>query len=330
MGRMLIAFVVSRRWNFATVTSVKLFARGAAALFVVVAACGRTAPAAPATSADASPVVERPVAATTLDGGLRCGALECESFETPEAAFARVLGDKPRVLAIGETHAQKEADGGSVPSSTKRFSDAFIPLLAGRASDLVLELWIANGSCGKAEKAVAAAQKPVTESQAPTNQNEFIALGDVAKKSGIRPHALIPSCDEYARILDAGGGDIDTMLSMIARLTARDLELLLGSRADAGPDAMLLAYGGAMHNDLVPRPGREAWSFGPAIEKATSGRYVEVDLIVPEAIKDTDAWRSLPWYAHFDDTAQRIVSQHRTLLITLRPRSYVLVFPKST
>jgi hypothetical protein len=324
-----IAFVVSRRRNFATVGSVKLLARGAAALFVVVAACGRAAPSAPAASTDASPV-SSPVAATSLDGGLRCGELACESFATPEAAFARVLGTKPRVLAIGETHAQKEADGGSVLSSTKRFSDAFIPLLAGHASDLVLELWIANGSCGKAEKAVAAAQKPVTETQAPTNQNEFITLGDVAKKSGIRPHALIPSCDEYARILDAGGGDIDTMLSMIARLTARDLELLLTSRADAAPDAMLLAYGGAMHNDLVPRPGREAWSFGPAMEKATAGRYVELDLIVPEAIKDTDAWRSLPWYAHFDDTAQRVVAQHRTLLITLRPRSYVLVFPKSS
>jgi hypothetical protein len=262
--------------------------------------------------------------------GLRCGELACESFATPEAAFAHVLATRPRVLAIGETHAQKDPDGGSVLSSTKRFTDTFIPLLAGHATDLVLELWIANGKCGTAEKAVAAAQKPVTETQAPTNQNEFITLGDVAKKSGIRPHALIPSCDEYARILDAGGGDIDTMLSMIARLTARDLEALLKDRADAAPDAMLLAYGGAMHNDLVPRSGREAWSFGPAMEKATAGHYVELDLIVPEAIKDTDAWRSLPWYAHYDAAAQAIVAQHRTLLLTLRPHSYVLVFPKSS
>jgi hypothetical protein len=324
---------------------VKVLARGAASALLLLAACGRAAPSAPssatssststststsaAPSTDGPPVAAPSVAAASPDGGQRCGELACESFATPEAAFERVLATRPRVLAIGETHAQNDVDGSVVLSSTKRFTDAFLPLLAGRATDLVVELWIANGKCGNAEKAVASAQKPVTESQAKTNQSEFITLGDVAKKNGIRPRALVPACDEYARILAAGGGDIDAMLSMIARLTARDLEGLLKDRADAAPDAILLAYGGAMHNDLVPRAGREGWSFGPAMERATGGRYVELDLIVPEAIKDSDAWRTLPWYAHFDAAAQRTVSQHRTLLITVRPRSYVLVFPRS-
>jgi len=57
--------------------------------------------------------------------------------------------------------------------------------------------------------------------------------------------------------------------------------------------------------------------------------HVELDLIVPEAIKDTDAWRTLPWYAHFDAAAQRAVAQNRTLLITVRPRSFVLLFPRA-
>ena len=87
---------------------------------------------------------------------------------------------------------------------------------------------------------------------------------------------------------------------------------------------MLVAYGGAMHNDLAPRPGHEAWSFGPAMAKSTGDRYVELDLIVPEAIKDTDVWRALPWYAHFDASAHR----DHTLLITVAPSSYVLVFPR--
>lgn len=259
--------------------------------------------------------------------GQRCGALACERFKSPEAAFERVLATHPAVLAVGETHAQKDLDAATVSSSTRRFTDAFVPMLADRASDLVIELWIGNPSCGKNVAQVAAAQRAVSATQAPTDQNEFIALGDVAKSKGIMPHALVPGCSEYAKILDAGAGDVDAMLSMIARLTARETEVLIAARADAGAAAgkMVVAYGGAMHNDLEPRPGREAWSFGPELFRVTSGRYVELDLIVPEAIKDTEAWRSLPWFAHFDRDAHR----SETVLITVRPGSYVLIFPRS-
>ena len=117
------------------------------------------------------------------------------------------------------------------------------------------------------------------------------------------------------------------MLSMIARLTARDVGALLDKDAGAaaGPEKMIVAYGGAMHNDAAPRPGHEAWSFGPALLAKAGGRYVELDLIVPELVKDTDAWKAQPWYPHYKAEAHA----GETLLFTTGPQSFALVFPQT-
>src|SRR4051812_26349931 len=47
-----------------------------------------------------------------------CGALACKAFPTAAAAFDFVLAESPRVLAIGEAHAQ--GDGPTLASSTRR------------------------------------------------------------------------------------------------------------------------------------------------------------------------------------------------------------------
>ena len=245
--------------------------------------------------------------------------MPCQIFASPAAAFARVLTNDALVLAVGETHAPRDATG--IPSATHRFTAELLPALEGRATDLVLELWIGNGGCGKEEKKVAAQQREVTETQAPTNQNEFVTLAEEAKKRGLRPHVLTPTCDEYARILDAGAGDIDVTLTMIARLTGDQL----AEGVDKARGKLIVAYGGAMHNDASPRAGHEAWSFGPRVIEKTGGRYVELDLIVPELVKDTEAWRAQPWYAHYDPRAH----DAETLLLSTGPRSYALIFPKT-
>jgi hypothetical protein len=201
----------------------------------------------------------------------------------------------------------------------------------------VLELWVGNGHCNtKQKKAIAAvqtAQREVTQNQAKTNQGDFITLYTGARAAGLHAHLLVPNCDEYGKIVAPGGSDIDMMLSLIARLSGDKIETLLhgADNADAGPverDAsaarMIIAYGGAMHNDSTPRPGREAWSYGPRIAGKTAG-YVELDLVIPEFVKDTDAWKAQPWYPHFTRGAQGT----KTLLYSVRPGAYVLVFPES-
>jgi len=253
-----------------------------------------------------------------------CGALDCQLFPTPEAAFEAVIAsEQPRMLAIGETHKQKGAP--DVPSSTRRFTQVLLPRLKGRTSDLVVELWVADPKCKQEKVAkVEKQQRAVSKQQAQGNQNEFLALGHASKDLGITPHVLRPSCKEYDELIAAGPDAILKMLSMIARLTEEKAKALI---ARPGADSnMVVAYGGAMHNDLSPKSGREDWSFGPQMREHTGGKYVALDLIVPEFIGDNDSWRALPWYDHYDPAAH----PGQTTLYKPASGSYVLIFPKTT
>lgn len=291
------------------------FAASFAAL-ALLQACSRGA-SVPAPAASAAPssssVASAPPAAPA--------PVKRTEFDTAADAFRHVLETKPKVLAVGETHAP--ADVASVESSTKRFARDLLPIVAPGAKTLVLELWVADPKCNRAQVAqVQKGTQEVTQNQAKSNPSEFMVLGSEAKRLGVMPKILVPSCDEYAGILDAGGRDIETMLRMIARLSAAEIEKGLA----AHPDAMVLAYGGAMHNDVSPVKGREDFSFGPSLSAATGDRYVELDLIVPEFVRDTDAWRALPWYASFDPK----IHGKKAVLFETGPRSFVLVFPKSS
>ncbi|MRG94915.1 hypothetical protein GF068_23765 [Polyangium spumosum] len=248
----------------------------------------------------------------------------CLLYDTPEAAFAAILAENPLVLGIGESHAQKGKEG--IPTATRRFTETFLPMVAGKASDIVLEIWVSEGKCGKEkEAAVAELQKPVTQSQAKTNQNEFVTLGDAAYALGVKPHILRASCADYDAIVKAGPDSILVMLEMIARLMDEKAKALAARNANAGAGKMVLTYGGAIHNDITPRPGREKWTFGPDLSAATAERYVELDLVVPEFIQDNDAWKALPWMPHFQRDA------HPTKTTVFRPAkgSFVLIFPRT-
>ena len=271
---------------------------------------------APAPAPPAAPDVEHRSVARR-----ECGTFTCLDFASEKDAFAYVVRERPRVLGVGETHAQRGAP--AVPSATRRFGEALLPALAGSATDLVIELLTPDPKCKKEQSdAVAQRTQPVTESQAASNQNEFVALGFAAKKLGIAPRALSPTCDEYQSVLDAGQNDVLRFLSLIADVTVRDVSELLAKRPE---NAIIVAYGGALHNDAAPRPGRESMSYAPRLRERADGSYVEVDLIVPEFVRDEEPWRSLPWYGAFD----RSLARREATVIVLSPSSYVLVFPHS-
>jgi hypothetical protein len=115
------------------------------------------------------------------------------------------------------------------------------------------------------------------------------------------------------------------MLETIARLARQKVEQLVALNEKDGRKSMVVAYGGALHNDIAAREGRETWTFGPALTERTGGRYVELDLIVPEFIKDSETWRALPWYSHYD----RRKLGSKAVLFRVAPKSYVLVFPET-
>ena len=279
-------------------------------------ACGKKADsAAPAPSAS--------VAATGFRGGAPCqgSTMECGQFETPEAAFRAVLEDRPLVLSIGEAHAQK---GATVPSSAKRTTEILLPELKGKAGDLLVELMNPPQGCNKATAEVKEKQKVVTQKQAETDQNEYVQMGDAARKLGIVPDLLRPTCDDLFAINDAGADAIDLSLRTIERLTLTKVEQLRDRDKQSPTDAekMVVTYGGAIHNDLAPPPERAAWSFGPALSGYVQGRYVALDVYVPEFIEDTDAWKKLEWYGQYDKA--RLGG--KVTLFHPGPQSFVMIF----
>lgn len=260
-----------------------------------------------------------PVAA----GGTPCGELGCVQFDSAKEAFLATIDGAPRVLAIGEAHAQK---GSTVTSAAHRFTEELLPSLSGRASDLLLELMMPPKGCADAAAEVRSKQAPATSRQAETNQNEYVTLGDRARALGIVPDLLRPSCADMDSVRDAGD-PIVTSLEMIARLCGNQALKMVerDERSDADSTKAVVVYSGMLHNDLSPPPERARWSYAPALDARVGGRLVSIDLVVPEFIVDDDTWKSLPWYAHYD----RGKLGGRVTLFKLADRSYVLVFAET-
>jgi hypothetical protein len=242
------------------------------------------------------------------------------TLKAPGDAIALLLASKPRVIAFGESHAPREL--AHIRSATARFTRELLPQMPAYARALVLELWVANPKCSRT--AVAAVEQrtaPITQPQRATNSTEFFQLGEAAKARGIMPFALVPPCDVYAKINAAGEQDIMAMLEQVARSTAAEV----GKQLSAKPEALVLAYGGALHNDLVPRPGWASASFGPELARATAGRIVECDLVVPEFVQPTLSWQEQPWYP----TYVALGDLSAPTLIHYAPQRFALVFART-
>ncbi len=310
------------------VGSMKLLALGVLGLACTPSTTAQPEPevvAPPAEAQRAEPTAEKVTPPAPPQEGAPCGELGCRAYSSAALAFQAVLDEeKPLVLGLGEAHAQKGTE--HIASSVKRFTADLLPLLQGRASDLIVELLVPDGTCVAKEKQVKKQQEKVTKPQAKENQNEYVALGHAAKKLGVIPDVLRPSCQDLDAITKAGGNDVAVMLETIERLTEKKVKELLAANAKAGKQSVVVAYGGALHNDLEPREGMAAWSYGPAFAEHTGQRYVELDLIVPEYIKDTDSWNAQAWVKHYDP------KQHgaRATLFKQGPKRWVLVFPVTT
>jgi hypothetical protein len=257
---------------------------------IVLTACSRADVAPPAPAVSVSSRITPPPAPA-------CGKYPCRIYADAPAAFAEILGKNPRVLGIGESHALASA---AVESATRRFTRDLLPLLRGKATDLVVEVLLPNAKCKAATESARKEQKVVTDQQAPTDQNDFVTLGNEAKALGIQPWALEPTCDDLKKIAAGGADAVAASLDAVTRLTKERITTLLEKRDDK---ALIVAYGGAMHNDATPVKGRETWAYGADVTALTKTRYAELDLIVPEFVAPTPAWKSLPWFDSYDPAA---------------------------
>jgi hypothetical protein len=244
------------------------------------------------------------------------------------AALSAWLGDAAGVVAFGEVH--QDAATTSTRSSLARFADDILPALAPRASHLIVETWMTTGECGKVETKVTEDIARTTERPKET-ESEIVRLLRHAKEAGVAPHVLAVTCEEYASLTGGGKGkrkgkgvDYDRLL----KLTEKHLETairqaLLLPRTPERP--LVLVYGGALHNDLYPARGLEAYAFGPAIFALEHGDYREVDLYVPEFLERLEAMRAEAWFGAWKAFGR----ERETVVIPRSDRSTIVVFPRS-
>jgi len=272
-------------------------------------------------------------AAPTPDGGVLAGpdagqeapksapapTPTATSYPTLAAALREVLALEPRVLAIGEFHQTKSTTG--IPSALKRFTnDMLLPLHEAGATDLVLETWLATGSCGEVEKKAVEQVEQTTERPART-ENEVLTLLRKAKQAGMVSRILQVACKDYQAIM--GGGEVD--FERLLRLTRDQLEKQIRTALRRRGSRIVLSYGGALHNDLSPLPELAPYTFGPAMAKTVSGRYVELDLYVPEFVEKNPNIRKQAWFPVY----QRAYRRGRFTLVRLGQASFALVFPRT-
>jgi hypothetical protein len=89
-------------------------------------------------------------------------------------------------------------------------------------------------------------------------------------------------------------------------------------------DRLILVYGGGLHNDLLPRAELAAYTFGPKVRDEQSGRYLEVDLYVPEYIERDPGMTKEPWFQLY----KKRVRPGQTVVIRRMQGSYIIVFPR--
>src|SRR5262249_4506143 len=222
-----------------------------AALVAGAGACTKSAPAPP----DASASVASSASAPAPDPA--CSPPACRLYDSARDAMAAVLEDtKPLLVAVGEAHAQKSMQG--VDSSAKHFTAEMLPLFKGKASDLIVEILMPPKGCEAKTQEVKKRQEPIVEKQATSNQDEYLAMGNAARALGVVPDLLRPSCADFEKITKAPREEAPAlMLETIKQVTVTQVKGLLG-RSGRDPERMVVVYGGAIHGDPAPAPGRAA------------------------------------------------------------------------
>lgn len=248
--------------------------------------------------------------------GVAAGALPAhERFPSAAAALPRVLASNPRILGVGEIHAKE--GGPSGPTTLARFSTELLPALAAHTTDLVIETWRLDGRCGAQEEVVA--EKVQADTKRPeATKSELALLVEAAVAANVRPHDLAITCDEYATLL---GRDGEIAYDALLRLLAVKLGAF-AEQASATPDAAMVLYGGAVHNDVAPSEALAPYSYGAAA--SARGSYVELDLYDPALVRASPALIEPAWAPLLDHTGP-----DRVLLYARGPNSFVMLLPEA-
>jgi len=262
-------------------------------LALVLAACGKSA--APAKDPP-TPPPPPPTVAATPDAAPPVDAPPQPppgQYATLADALAKVIPADARVIGFGELHAR--VDRAQVKSALSHFTAA-LPSFGDKISDLVVETFIVDPKCG--QSAQTATKQMETEVKRPeATKSEIQLLADAARAAKIQPHAMTLSCADYKVLVPKGQVDPLAMLTITTRELKRIALSGVAHRDKEGnPRPWIALYGGALHNDLQPDPAIKEWSYAAAVDTATKGRFVEIDLIVPELAAPDPNSQKQPWF----------------------------------
>ena len=247
-----------------------------------------------------------------------------QRFATLAEAVRHIVGEtEPRIIGVGEFHQTKSSK--PVMSSIERFT-ADLDVFADGASDLIVETWVQAGKCGEQEETVHRDVAKTTERPAAT-ENHLMAMINGARKRAVQPHVMVMQCTDYDHLLNEKQEvDYEKMLTLIKSKLAELAGLVWNKRLgeladDKQVPKRILLYGGALHNDLHPTEGLEDMSYAQEVVELVGDGYLELDIYVPEYIKDNALVTGESWYATF----VRHASAQRVLVFQRSPRSYVVI-----
>lgn len=234
-------------------------------------------------------------------------------FPAGRDALPVVLASNPRILGVGELHASE--GGPAAVVALAWFREALLPTLAPHTTDLVIETWRVGERCGEVEEAVAETVQEETQ-RVESTPSDLVLLVKAADAAGVRPHDLAFTCAEYEGLLAA---DQAVQFGTLMELLTVKLQAYALAAVDV-PDATMVLYGGAVHNDVAPRRELVAYSYGVAARDRAGLDYVELDLYPPELVKGAmvePAWAPL----------LGVVGPDRVVLHERAPGSFVLLLP---
>jgi hypothetical protein len=240
------------------------------------------------------------------------------TFPNAGAAVAALLEDKPRIIGIGEVHASTDGPGGA--TTLARFTRDVFPVLAPHVTDLVIETWRLDGTCGAQAEAVVTQVETDTKRPEAT-KSEIVLLAEAAVALNVRPHDLAISCAEYDTL--QGPADAEGQRAVAYGQLLRLLTGKLGDYAQRGldtPDAAIVLYGGAVHNDVAPTEALADYSYGAAAAAKGGASYMELDLYAPELIRGNTNLLEPAWAPLLDATGPDHV-----ILYERGPGSFVLL-----
>ena len=227
----------------------------------------------------------------------RAAAAEPRVAAPPSAAGGGrgAAGASPAASSRSASCTRRRATA-KVRSTLARFTDEILPVVAPRASHLIVETWITRGNCGDAETRVTEDVARTTERPAETESEimRLLTTGEGAGRRAARARRRL------RRIQDARGGGRRRRLRPAADLTNQHLQ----PRDRAGPAAAARAgpaAGRRLRRRAAQRPvsGSGAGQVHVRAARSTRSRaalYREVDLYVPEMVDATPALKAEPWY----------------------------------